>query len=66
MLTTREAAQRLTLTREQLLRKIERGLIAARFDGRRWLVDPKSVQEYAERHEAATAAGDRGTPQGGG
>lgn len=52
MLSTREAAQRVGLTREQLLRRVERGEIAGRFQGGRWLIDPRSVEEYAGRHAA--------------
>jgi len=50
MLTSRQAAQRIGLTREQLLRRVERGEITAHFVAGRWMVDPRSVQEYAARH----------------
>lgn len=57
-LTSREAAQRVGLTREQLLRRVERGEIAARFEGGRWLIDPASVEDYlarrAAQHQAPT------------
>lgn len=52
MLSTREAAQRVGLTREQLLRRVERGEISATFTGGRWHVDPRSVEAYAARHQA--------------
>jgi len=62
MLTTREAAQRIGLTREQLFRRIERGEIAARFDGSRWLVDIRSLDAYLARHRSLLAARDRAAP----
>ena len=51
MLTTREAAQRVGLTREQLLRRVERGEISATFTAGRWHVDPRSVEAYAAQHQ---------------
>lgn len=55
-LSTREAAQRVGLSREQLLRRIERGEIAARYAEGRWLVDAKSVADYVARQRRDRAA----------
>jgi excisionase family DNA binding protein len=62
MLTTRQAAQRIGLTREQLFRRIERGEIAARFDGTRWLVDPRACDAFLASHRSLDAARDRTSP----
>lgn len=56
LITTTQAGQRLGLSREQILRRIGRGDISAQYVGGRWLVDARSVEEYAARHEAATPA----------
>jgi excisionase family DNA binding protein len=45
-LSTREAAQLAGLSREQLLRRVERGEIKARYVDGRWLVSRQSVIEY--------------------
>lgn len=56
VLTTREAAQQVRLTREQLLRRVERGEIAARYQAGRWWIDPDSLAEYAAREAAQEQA----------
>jgi DNA-binding Lrp family transcriptional regulator len=53
MLSTREAAQRVGLTREQLLRRVERGEIHGRFKDGKWYIDPRSLEEYAAARELA-------------
>jgi excisionase family DNA binding protein len=52
-LTTREAAQIAGLSREQLLRRVERGEIEGRWDGTRWWISRKSVEQYRRRRIAA-------------
>jgi hypothetical protein len=59
VLTSRQAAQMVGLTREQLLRRVERGEIIGRYEGGRWLIDPVSLKEFAERSSATTSAARR-------
>ncbi|MFI5168079.1 MAG: helix-turn-helix domain-containing protein [Thermoanaerobaculales bacterium] len=49
--STTEAARRLGLSREQVLRRIGRGLLAAEQVGGRWLVDSASVEHYRSRED---------------
>lgn len=46
LITTTEAGQRLGLTREQVLRLITRGRIAAQYIAGRWVVAGESVTAY--------------------
>lgn len=60
LITTTQAAQRLGLTREQVLRRIGRGDITAQYVGGRWLVDAPSVDEYLAAREAERGETARG------
>jgi len=44
-----EAAQMLGLTREQLLRRVERGEVKGHLEGRRWVISRESVLAYKRR-----------------
>lgn len=52
-ISTTQAAQRMGLTREQVLRRIGRGAVTAQYVGGRWLVEESSVEEYVRREAAA-------------
>lgn len=56
LLGTREAAQRAGLSREQVLRRIERGEISARHIEGRWLVDSRSLGDYIAREQRRARA----------
>lgn len=50
LLTTEEAAARLGIKAETVMRALKAGKMGGRKLGRSWLVTPADVQEYRQRH----------------